>query len=515
MSRRLALVCCLLTVVFQADGVRADWLQDLEADAIAWMAEEGSPGMAIAIVKNDVPIYTKGFGHLKSDENPPQPVNEDSVFIIGSTSKAFCSAQIAVLADKKLLNWNDPVIKLMPSFQMYDPWVNAQFQVEDLLCHRSGLYMFSLTMMEVLDYPTSARVAGIRFQRPYTSFRSAFAYQNCMYTAAAKLVEAKTGQSWGENLHDSIFKPLGMTRSVTTQDAVNQMSNVAIGHLHLNGGKLWPIPPNWFWNSTQDQALAAAAVRTTANDMAQWLRLHLGQGKLGTQQIITEANMRFLHSPQILEDPWQHNTESPYWGPVAYCAGAWQYWGLSPQPFLFHDGGAMGSGSAIGFAPDANIGIAVLTNVEGGDGLASRIVWRFYDLYFNRGVSQAQLEQHVARNRSMLQPVRTQAQPVPAGQVPALPPAKYCGVYNNPAYGNFVVSQSGGNLVITMGPQRFQAKLVQDGTDINKFLAYMPDYPDGYEFTIPVKFNLSSSPATLTTGPIIHDPEEVFVRIQN
>ena len=197
-----------LVMVFHADGVRADWLQDLEADAVTWMAEEGSPGMAIVIVKDDVAIYMKGFGHLINNSSS-QPVNEDSLFIIGSTSKAFCSAQIAVLADRNLLNWNDPVRKHLPSFQMYDPWVNAQFQVEDLLCHRSGLYMFSLTMMEVLDYPTSSRVRGIRFQRPYTSFRSAFAYQNCMYTAASKLVEAMTGQSWGKIFPTVSSSPLG------------------------------------------------------------------------------------------------------------------------------------------------------------------------------------------------------------------------------------------------------------------------------------------------------------------
>ena len=220
-------------MVFHADGVRADWLQDLEADAVAWMAEEGCPGMAIAIVKNDVPIYTKGFGHLKVMTLPSRSMKTRSLLSV-PPARLFAPPRWPSWQTRSCLTGTIRSVKLMPSFQMYDPWVNAQFQVEDLLCHRSGLYMFSLTMMEVLDYPTSARVAGIRFQRPYTSFRSTFAYQNCMYTAAAKLVEARTGQSWGKNLHDSIFKPLGMTRSVTTQDAVNQMDNVAIGHLHLN-----------------------------------------------------------------------------------------------------------------------------------------------------------------------------------------------------------------------------------------------------------------------------------------
>jgi hypothetical protein len=86
------------------------------------------------------------------------------------------------------------------------------------------------------------------------------------------------------------------------------------------------------------------------------------------------------------------------------------------------------------------------------------------------------------------------------------------GVYYNPAYGNFVVSQSGGTLEITMGPQRFRAKLLPSND--NDFLAYLPGYPNGYEMTIPMTFEFpSSSPAILTTGPIIHDPKEVFSRI--
>ena len=441
-------------------------------------------------------------------------VDADTVFLIGSTSKAFCSAQLAVLADQKRLAWSDPVGKHLPSFKMYDPWVNDQFKIEDLLCHRSGLHMYSLTMMEVLDYSSSARVWGIRFQQPVSSFRTAFAYQNCMYTTAARLAQAVSGKSWRKSLSETIFEPLGMTRTVTTQAAVNKMDNVAVGHLHLNSGTLWPIPSNWFWNEIQDTSLAAGSVRTTAHDMGQWLRMHLALGKLGDRQIVSRSNMRYLHALRVLISPWAHNTGSSYYGSLSYCCGALQYWGLSPQPFLFHDGGAMGSGSAIGLVPGANLGIAVLTNIEGGDYLATLIVNRMYELYFGVGSSAGATAGGVAANRKTFSSDDSD-QDLSSGSadVSGLPLKSYCGVYTNPAYGDFVVKQSKDGLVITMGPKQMTAKMVRKSAGSNSFTAYLPGYPDGYEMTIPMSFKFpSSGRGILYTGPIIHDPQEVFER---
>jgi hypothetical protein len=98
----------------------------------------------------------------------------------------------------------------------------------------------------------------------------------------------------------------------------------------------------------------------------------------------------------------------------------------------------------------------------------------------------------------------------------ALPLENYAGVYSNPAYGKFVVTKAGGKLSITMGPRKIKAKLVRTESNADKFLAYLPDYPDGYEMVIPICFKFpSSGPAVLVTGPIIHDPEEVFTRTGN
>ena len=521
--RILAPVCCLLALFLHPVEVRADWLQDLEKDAVAWMTEAGIPGMSIAVVQNDVVIYAKGFGHLSVDPNSPA-VDENTVFSIGSCSKAFAATLVAKLVDQEQVAWNDPVSTHLPYFQMYDSWVNKQFQVQDLLCHRSGLAPYSLFSMLFLGYPSSTQVQGIRFKQPSTSFRTTFAYQNHMYVAASKLVEAKTGQSWGENLSDTIFKPLAMTRSVTTQDAVNKMENVAVGHLLLTDGSLSALPSNWYlYRTFDDNALGAGAIRSTALDMAQWLRLNLSLGQWGSEQIVSRANMQYIQAPWVLIAPWANGPSSPYWGPVAYGCG-WQYFGLSPQPMITHDGTMPGFKSSVMLVPGANLGIVILANlgmnITGNASLGARsavsqkLAFRFYDLYFDRQTSAAELEQHVLGMQAMSEPASSPQQLTQSSlPTPARPLKSYCGIYNHPAYGDFTVSLVSGKLAITMGPQEIQANMVSAGG--NTFWAYMPNCPANYPMYIPFSFQvpLAGPATTMTIGAVMGWPQnDAFTR---
>jgi CubicO group peptidase (beta-lactamase class C family) len=522
MLRNLALVCCLSALIFHPAKAGADWLQDFELDAVTWMTEAAIPGMAIAIVQNKTVIYAKGFGHLSVDPDSPE-VDANTVFSIGSCSKAFGAAMVAMIEDQKQLAWSDPVSSHLSYFQMYDPWVNKQFQVQDLLCHRSGLIPYSLFPMLFTGYPSATQVQGIRFKQPSTSFRTAFAYQNHMYVAASKLVEAKTGQSWGDNISDTIFKPLGMTRSVTTQDAVNQMDNVASGHLLLTDGSLSPISPNWYLNYYfDDNALAAGAIRSTANDMAQWMLLNLALGTWGSQQIISTANMQFLQAPWVLIAPWANGPSSPYWGPVSY-GGGWQYFGLSPQPLITHDGTMPGFKTSVMLVPGANIGVVILTNIGMNitgnpslgtrSGVSQKLAFRFYDLYFDRQTSTAELDQFVRKTQEIFEPASSASIPATANKTPALPLKSYCGVYYHPSYGNFTVSLVSGNLVMTMGPQNLQSNLAPAGG--NTFWAYMPDVPANYPMYIPVTFAFPvyGGPATMTINTVMGWPQnDVFTR---
>jgi hypothetical protein len=256
--------------------------------------------------------------------------------------------------------------------------------------------------------------------------------------------------------------------------------------------------------------------------MAQWIRLNLSLGKWGSEQIVSTENMQYVQAPRVLIAPWVTGPSSPYWGPCAYAAG-WQYFGLSPQPMITHDGTMPGFKASVMLVPGAQIGIVILTNVGmnitgnaalgAKSGVAQKIAFRFYDLYFDTQTSTAELDQQVLRMQEFSEPVSSTPALSTPNPAPALPLKSYCGVYNHPSYGDFTVSPSdSGNLVITMGPQKVQARMVPAG--YNTFWAYMPDIPDKYPMYIPLTFKFpSTGQATMTIGVVMGWPQnDVFKR---
>ncbi|MEA4857314.1 MAG: serine hydrolase [Solidesulfovibrio sp.] len=511
----------VLFVCLAAPGpARADWLSQLVADAEAWRQAAQIPGMAMAVVVDDQVVYAGGFGNV-SQEVGAAAVDANTVFEIGSCSKAFAAALLAVQVDKGRLAWADLAQSRLPSFAMYDAWVSGQFQVQDLLVHHSGLAMQSLLGMMVLNYPPQRIVPALRYEKPVTSFRTSFAYQNAMYMAASLLAEPLTGQSWGEALRETFFTPLGMSRTVTSQAAKNALQNVALGHMILADGGLWTIPGDWSGNVMSDYALGAGAIRSSVNDIANWLRLQLSLGSFGGTQLVSTAQMRFLQAPLALVVDYAQGQDIDYWGPVSY-GGGWMYFGFSPQPFLQHGGAVQGFKASMGLIPASKAGIVVLTNIGGNftgvqslnarSTTADKIVFHFYDLYMNRAVTAGQLEENMAR-LAALQAEAPSAQAAPAGAARAAPPLEqYCGTYVHPAYGSFTVSLAGGGLRIALGPDGYTTALLAGDSG---FYAYPRDYPTAANLTLPFTFAFpESGPATMTLGAVMGFPQgAVFTRI--
>lgn len=154
-------------------------LADLDAYIPKKMAQWNIPGAACAVVKDGAVVFAKGYGVKKI--GGADPVDADTVFQVGSTSKAFTAAQIAQLVEEGQLAWTDPVRRHLPGFAMSDPWVSDNFLMADLMAQRSGLPEHAGDMMILLGYTPEEYLRALPFFKPSTSFRSAFAYQNGLF----------------------------------------------------------------------------------------------------------------------------------------------------------------------------------------------------------------------------------------------------------------------------------------------------------------------------------------------
>src|SRR5215469_8699955 len=146
------------------------------------------PGMSISVVKEGKVILAKGYGVRQLGD--PAPVDANTLFGIGSNTKAFTSAAIATLVDEGKLSWDDPVYERLKGFEMYDPYVSKEMRIRDLLCHRSGLGLGEGDLMfwPHTSFTRDDVVYRLRFLKQATSFRSRYAYNNLMFVTAGQVV---------------------------------------------------------------------------------------------------------------------------------------------------------------------------------------------------------------------------------------------------------------------------------------------------------------------------------------
>src|SRR5215467_3618360 len=215
-QRHLGLVpVTLALVLFFASRLHAQTNPpaDLDAYVSRTMKTFEVPGIAVAIVKDGKVVIAKGYGVRRLGETAA--VDADTLFGIGSNTKAFTTAALATLVDQGKIAWDDHVYERLPGFQMYDPYVSHEMTIRDLLCHRSGM---GLGEGDLLFWPNTTFtreeiIYRLRFMKPASSFRSRFAYDNLLYIAAGQIIPAVTGKAWEDYIRERILRPLGMTRS--------------------------------------------------------------------------------------------------------------------------------------------------------------------------------------------------------------------------------------------------------------------------------------------------------------
>ena len=336
-----------------------DALAAIETAIDARRKELGIPGLSLVIVKDDQIIYMKGLG-LK-DVDHKLPVTPDTLFAIGSASKAFTGMAAVMSADQGLLSLEDSPKKYLPYFTLRDADAAAKITLRDLLAHRSGLNRTDLAMVtNRLNREELIKVAGRA--KPTNKLGEKFQYQNVMYAAAGEAVAKAQHSTWDRVMADKIFKPLGMKSSNTTAAAMQKARDYSLGYDYNASTKVTRQLPQ----REIPAAAPAGAINSSARDMAQWVRFMLAGGTINGKRLVSEKGFNETITKQM-------NVS----GTVDYGLG-WFLRQWNGHKVVEHGGNIDGFNSQVALMPDQRLGFVLLTNVTASPlgGFTMNTVWK-------------------------------------------------------------------------------------------------------------------------------------------
>jgi CubicO group peptidase (beta-lactamase class C family) len=422
-------------------------LAAIEADVERARREFEIPGVAVAVVKDGRVVLAKGYGVRRT--GGPAAVDGDTLFAIASNTKAFTSAALGLLVEDGKLQWDDPVTRHLPSFQMYDPYVSREMTIRDLLTHRSGL---GLGEGDLLYFPPSTFtrkeiVEKVRFLRPATSFRSRYAYDNILYIVAGEVVAAVSGKTWEAFVRERLLSPLGMKDTVPSPSALPAGANAATPHARVEG-ILRTVAPD-----DADNIAAAGGILSSARDMARWVTALLEAGASST------AAASAL-TPRLVQELWTAQTIMPITEPAAPLSALrprFLAYGLGfnlrdyhGRKLVTHTGGLAGMVSRVALVPEEHLGVVVLTNQESGAG-RDAIAYRILDAFLGAPATDwiPAFKEAERLDEAHARAVEGEHRAARAATTrPSLPLARYVGPYRDAWYGEATIEMEGDHLVI-------------------------------------------------------------------
>ena len=404
------------------------------------MDEWRIPGMSIAVVKNGEIVYAKGFGVKevgKSDK-----VNTETIFAIGSNTKAFTAAALANLEFERKLNLNEKVVHFFKDFEMEDSFDTREITVRDLLCHRIGLDTWEGDFTHWgSKYSKEELIQKMRFLPKANAIRTTFGYCNVAYMLAGEVIPKVTkGVSWEKYMKDKLFVPLDMSRTCTSTNELAALGNVATPHT-LWRDKLTVLP----WRNI-DNFAACGSINSTATDMAHWLIMQMDSGRYEKRTVLPWIVVRNSHIPQIpISVVPYFNNNFPTSHFLGYGLG-WFVRDYQGKMMVFHSGAVDGMVSMTVFLPEKNTGMVILTNSDAHN-FISALMYQFADYAVNAPYKNWQTHFYVAHIEEEREKIDFEATQNRQNR-PSLPLSTYAGHYFHPHYGQITIRHSNNALTV-------------------------------------------------------------------
>ena len=418
-----------------ADGMLDQFDEFVERVLSEWQV----PGVAIGIIREHELILAKGFGYR--DLQQQLPVTSRTLFPIASISKPVTATAMAVLVDQGKVRWDDRVRQHLPELKLFDKETEQQLTIRDCLTHRIGIPNVGLRWYGIKGWPEQNVTLdwlyqGLQYLEP-TVPRRQYQYSNSGYFIAAKVIEKVSGEPWDQVVSREVLRPLSMESASFSVAESKQTDDYALPY-GLEDNKLVRRP---FFECRV--VGPAGSVQANLDEMIRFLRFYLNQGELDGKRLVSKQRMKDLLTPEVVMPEFNH-----YESNVGFHGIGWQVFLPKGEKWARHTGSIPGFTAVIGFAPGKKSAYIVMTNLAyrpTAEVIESNIRKRLagkkptddFEMFRNIETEDQESYDQAWKQR---RPKRTE------GTKPTYPANHYAGVYNNPAYGDFVISARGDQL---------------------------------------------------------------------
>lgn len=356
MKNVFPLIVAFIAASFISSAQDSKTLAKLDKELASLMGETKTAGYAVAIVKGTKVIYSKGFGYR--DVEGKKKVDENTLFAIGSSSKAFTTALLGIMEVEKGLSFDDSPRKYLPELEFFNDEMNSKLTIKDLVSHRTGLPRHDFSWYLFPSKNKDSLLMRVKYMEPFAGVREYWYYNNFMYLTQGLITEKLTGKTWEENVRERFFAPLDMKRSNTSLGEWIKDSNSSLGYKLVDNKDI--VKTDYFDISAMSPA---GSINSSVHEMSNWLVAWINNGKYNGNQVIPEKYVQQAIQPLMTmgglpnpEMPSQHLSSYAY---------AWMVSSYKGHYRVEHGGNIDGFSANVCFFPTDSIGIVVLTNQDG------------------------------------------------------------------------------------------------------------------------------------------------------
>jgi CubicO group peptidase (beta-lactamase class C family) len=450
----LLITTCTLTSISQSKTKAPDYskrLSGVEKELEKVLEDQKVAGYSVAVVYKDKIIYSKGFGYR--DVENKKPVTPNTLFAIGSSSKAFTSAILGQLEKEGKLKLDDLARAHLPKLEFKYDYMNTGITIRDMMCHRTGLSRFDYSWYMFNTGNRDSLIQRVKFMEPNAKLRQKWQYNNFMFLAQGMIAEKITEKTWEENIHERFFKPLNMTHSNTDIFATEKDLDASLPYTVDDKMEIKKLD---YYNI--NGMGPAGSINSCANDMANWVSTWIMGGKFRGEEIIPVSYVREASSSQMVVSGGQPGAH-PDIQFKNYGLG-WFLESYRGHYLVEHGGNIDGFSASVGFYPSDSIGIVVLTNQNGSAAtdivrnILSDKLFGLTPIPWNADAKKAQEEmaemmKKAENDKDTLQVKNTK---------PSHPLTDYAGLYANPAFSEFLITLKNDTLFTTIAGEKVWLK---------------------------------------------------------